>query len=321
MPVAIDPIAHELERSAGEKPELAHVYAVLLPRIANADLRITPVEMPAKEAREKLNRGQPLLQGLKLGFDDSAAANLLIDLARAIENIDQQTEGLERSTWIRAERRRVPRSQALTLQTTDESVRATQARQIRLLVQNGDLNVAAILASVAEGDLSSVIALADDLSFDSGLLWTLAQFALRPAMNAWRQQLSSLAQDSAWSHSFCYVCGAEATFGELQGNAAALHLRCARCGGDWRMPRPACVYCGNDDPKKLVLFYPDGERERAHVQACDKCLSYLKVMSSFEPTPFEMLVVRDLETLELDRVAKERGFTRSGPMREAVVDF
>jgi formate dehydrogenase maturation protein FdhE len=46
------------------------------------------------------------------------------------------------------------------------------------------------------------------------------------------------------------------------------------------------------------------------IEACDKCKSYLKVISSFAPTPADMLAIEDLATLSLDYIAEERGYTR-----------
>jgi formate dehydrogenase maturation protein FdhE len=44
---------------------------------------------------------------------------------------------------------------------------------------------------------------------------------------------------------------------------------------------------------------------------CDNCHGYLKVITSFGPTPPEMLIVEDLATLHLDYIAQERGYERS----------
>jgi len=46
------------------------------------------------------------------------------------------------------------------------------------------------------------------------------------------------------------------------------------------------------------------------VEVCDKCNGYLKVVSSFAPSPPEMLPVEDLATLHLDYIAQERGYAR-----------
>lgn len=44
------------------------------------------------------------------------------------------------------------------------------------------------------------------------------------------------------------------------------------------------------------------------IETCDKCGCYLKVISSFAPSPPELLVVEDLATLHLDYIAEERGY-------------
>ncbi|MGE5172370.1 MAG: formate dehydrogenase accessory protein FdhE, partial [Betaproteobacteria bacterium] len=59
-------------------------------------------------------------------------------------------------------------------------------------------------------------------------------------------------------------------------------------------------------PMTMLTVYP----EKMRVEACDKCHGCLKVISSFSPTPPEMLPVEDLATLHLDYIARERGYAR-----------
>jgi formate dehydrogenase maturation protein FdhE len=46
------------------------------------------------------------------------------------------------------------------------------------------------------------------------------------------------------------------------------------------------------------------------VEACDNCRGYIKVIASFSPTPFEELVVADLETFHHDHAAQGLGYSR-----------
>ena len=142
------------------------------------------------------------------------------------------------------------------------------------------------------------------------LLWMLAQYALKPALHAWRRQLAPLAEGIEWEEGYCFICGAEATLGELRENGQVMYLRCGQCGADWPFRRLRCIYCGNEDNGTLSCLYSEDQREKMRVEACDRCRGYLKVITSFSPTPPEMLPVEDIATLHLDYIAQERGYER-----------
>ena len=70
------------------------------------------------------------------------------------------------------------------------------------------------------------------------------------------------------------------------------------------------MYCGNEDHKTQRYMHAESRRERMHVEGCDACKGYLKVIAAFTPTPPEMLPAEDLATLHLDFIAKEHGYMR-----------
>ena len=147
---------------------------------------------------------------------------------------------------------------------------------------------------------------------DAGLLMALAQNALKPDLRSLCGRLSLLAAGIPWNRGICFVCGALPVFGELQGNAQALHLRCGVCGADWEYHRLACVHCGHDDHRKRDYLFSEGPQEKEHVEACKSCGNYIKIVAAFSPTPVELLPVEDLATVRLDEAARERGYRRRG---------
>ena len=135
--------------------------------------------------------------------------------------------------------------------------------------------------------------------------------ALKPALRAWCRHLTPMIKGVPWNKGYCFVCGAAATLGELQGNDQVRHLRCGLCGADWVSRRLLCMNCGNEDHRTLRYLYIESRAERMRVETCDICKTYLKIISAFAPTPAEMLAVEDLATLHLDCIAEDQGFTRS----------
>lgn len=310
----LDPVAQRLHALAKSSPDLkdaAQLYAVMLPLLRAADLHPSPVSMTAEEVRAKLADGLPLLHDLELDLDYDAACDLMVQLARAIEQLPVEDKRDRRALpWRRG---KAPDAAALydyARVGDSAALRAAAARQIRLALEQGKLDPRALLPHVAAGEEAYAAALVQSLQLDAGLAWTLARNALRPAWQAWYRQLAPLMQGVEWRRGYCPVCGSAATFGELQDNDQVKHLRCSQCGADWLFPRMQCMYCGNEDHKTQSYFYPDGEREQHRIEVCDQCGGYLKVSAAFSPTPVELLPVEDLATVHLDYIAQERGYAR-----------
>jgi FdhE protein len=281
---AEDPLERRFIALVRDRPDLreaAELYRVTLPLLRDAGPIAAPIALTEDQAREKISRGEHLLHGCALLFDRNAANGLLLRLARALEET-----GLIGMSPIR---------QAIT--------------EDRLIP--GEL-----LGYAAEGEYSSVAARAEEQELSPPLLWTLAQTALKPALRAWRRELASLVPGAgAWEKAVCYLCGAPASLGELQGNEQAKHLRCGQCGADWPCRRLRCVYCGNEDPASLGILYPDDRRDIVRVEVCEVCRGYLKVVACFAPASPEELALADLSTLDLDNYAQGQGYRRP-PIRQ-----
>lgn len=275
--MSTDPIVQRLRALAQSSPDLkqaAHVYEIILPLIRDADLHVEPMALTPEQARVKLEKGVPLLRDESLVLNEKAARDLMIQLAHALE---ESSGG---------------------------------ARPIRAALEKNKIKVNALPARVLAGDREYVNLLAQSLQLDSGLLWTLAQNAFKPALRAWAKQLSPLARSVRWDKGYCFICGTAASLGEFQGNESVKHLRCGLCGADWSFNRLQCMYCGNDNHDTLGHLYPEAQREKLRVQVCENCKGYLKIINAFNPTPAEMLAVEDLVTLHLDFIAQKKGYAR-----------
>ncbi len=295
-----DPVISRLRSIARESPDLkdaAALYEAIVPILRNADLHPAPLSLSPERVREKMENGETLLQGLNLEIDIVAAGTLMIDLAAAVE------------AAVQPGRQYAPGLQWLSSLLHNSG---TAAHRIRAVLEAGTLDPGALLPSVAHGDAESVASAAGRLGLDPGLLLTLAQNALKPALRAWCRQVAPAAAGIPWLRGTCFVCGARAALAELQDNDQVKHLRCGSCGADWQGRRLQCMFCGNDDHRTLHYLYADNDRERVHGETCDRCRGYLKVIASFTPNPPEMIPVEDLATLHLDYAAGERGYVRAG---------
>lgn len=97
-----DPVVTRLQALARECPDLkdaARIYEAVLPLLRDIDLHVAPVSLTLAEAREKLEKGFPLLSGLDLELDEEAVHDLVLRLARSIESIQNPSEsGISKSS-------------------------------------------------------------------------------------------------------------------------------------------------------------------------------------------------------------------------------
>ena len=109
----------------------------------------------------------------------------------------------------------------------------------------------------------------------------------------------------SWIEGYCPVCGAWPAFAEVRGIERSRYLRCGRCGGEWQAHLLFCPYCGNTDHKEQVSLLPENSPKSA-VDACKRCLGYVKTFTTLQGSPPAMVILDDLASVELDVVAAEQ---------------
>lgn len=278
---ADDAIVRHLNAAIKESPDLkaaAQLYEAILTALHDADLRVAPIIITPDEIHAKLGKGLPLLADLDISIDIDAAHDLMIKLLHTVEE--------------------------------KKSAKSEFVRRIKLAFEEKTIDISEIISYIVSGKNDPIVSLANKLDLEPHLLIMLAQNMFKSALRACCRQLTSLVERIEWQKGFCFVCGAVASLGELQGNNQAMHLRCGQCGADWPFRRLQCLYCGNEYHDALKFLYPEQEHEKMLIEVCDACKGYLKVIAAFAPTPPELLAVEDLATLHLDYIAQERGYVR-----------
>jgi FdhE protein len=143
----------------------------------------------------------------------------------------------------------------------------------------------------------------------SGPLASIAHLAALPVLHACRRQLEA-SMPVGWASGYCPICGAWPVFAERRGLDRSRWLRCGRCGSGWKVQPLWCTYCGERDHRKLGSLVPEAPSEMLQVDTCGTCRGYLKSVATLQALqPFELLL-QDLETVELDLAARERGYVR-----------
>lgn len=150
---------------------------------------------------------------------------------------------------------------------------------------------------------------AADRRLDAGALATVAHLAAYPLLRSCGKQLESSVSPS-WQHGYCPVCAAWPTLAERRGLDRSRRLRCGRCATQWEVPWLHCIYCGERNHERLGSLEAQEQGELLKVETCATCKGYLKSIATLQGFPAFELLLQDLETVEFDLVALDRGFTR-----------
>jgi FdhE protein len=197
---------------------------------------------------------------------------------------------------------------------------AEAAEHIRSALESGTIEAGSLLAASLSRDQHAIRQGAVHRGLAPDLVWLVAELAVSPFAHALERALfSGAAIDSAivaardgWDRGYCLACGSWPALAEVVGGHRM--LRCSFCAAAWELNTYACVYCG-EDGEAFVTAAPDEERKDRRVEVCSSCAGYLKTVDVGQLSPFPLLAIADLETMDLDVAAMERGYARP-PLKE-----
>lgn len=154
---------------------------------------------------------------------------------------------------------------------------------------------------------------AEEHDLDGWVPQFIAETVLRPYL----QLTAEKAQDEihyAVHGAGCPVCGEPVRLAQLEGEGKKV-LHCPRCSAHWHDKRVTCSHCGNSDHETVKILTIEGD-SAAHIQVCDECKGYTKVIDTrqyiVKPTP----AMLDLNTIHLDFVAQENGYRSAGEKKQ-----
>lgn len=166
-----------------------------------------------------------------------------------------------------------------------------------------------LVVAALRQDLEAIGALASAAGIDRGVLTSIAHLAAFPLLQSCGRELENRIPRS-WKHGYCPICAAWPILAERRGLDRTRRLRCGRCGGEWQVQWLCCIYCGEREHEHLASLVPDEQGERLNVETCSSCRGYLKSVATLQRIPPFELLLQDLETVELDLVALDRGYGR-----------
>jgi FdhE protein len=166
-----------------------------------------------------------------------------------------------------------------------------------------------LVAAALAQDWSAIGAIATRAGVPDGALATIVPLASWPLLQACGRRLGPYIP-ADWDHGYCPVCGAWPLLSELRGLERARRLRCGRCAADWPLPWLSCAYCGERRHERLGSLVSEGQLDGRKIETCTECRGYMKSVSTLEPLTPAGVLLADLETVELDLVAREREWIR-----------
>jgi FdhE protein len=169
-----------------------------------------------------------------------------------------------------------------------------------------------LLAAAVRQDLAELSAVADAAGVDRGALTSVAHLTAFPLLQSCGRMLEEQVP-RFWAHGYCPICAAWPILAERRGLDRTRRMRCGRCGGEWEVRWLCCIYCGEREHDRLGSLQPDDRGEMLKVETCATCRGYLKSIASLQGFPAFELLLQDLETVEFDLVALDRGYCR--PLR------
>jgi len=277
------------QRMEAAKPDLAPAIALQKPLVeivgglaqTLAAHRVGRLSMPPGYMTAKLRSGIPALTGEPVPLPTEVIRPSLIALCRALADGSRSE-----ATW-----------------------------QIRAAVEERRLDAAALLTLALRREQAALRVAATRAGLGHDLLWLIADLAVSPFVHLQLHRLFAgvsaasllgvaLAQ---WTHGYCPLCGSWPGLAErIDGRTL---LRCGFCAAAWDAPVSGCLYCGETGDRTSTLT-PDASRPARTVGVCAACRGYTKTVAAACATPFPLLAIADLDSMDLDLAAMHAGFAR-----------
>jgi FdhE protein len=191
------------------------------------------------------------------------------------------------------------------------------ADHIKAAINANTMDAGSLLTASLSRDQQAIRTGAVHRGLAPDLVWLLAELAASPFAHVLQVALLSPRQDAggslladamrAWNHGHCAVCGSWPALAEVAGGHRV--LRCSFCAAGWELNEYCCIYCG-EHGEAFVTAAPDEERKDRRVEICGACQGYLKTVDVAAISPFPLVAITDMESMDLDVAAMEHGYTR-----------
>jgi FdhE protein len=237
------------------------------------------------------------------------------------ETADAKWDGVV-PAGIEARESKVPLLAGTTISLEPDSLRRWTERLLRTASRSGTAKMAALKPAIQapsdilalfkaslcqDGDRLNEIAVA--LGADPEAFQAVMALAPVPFLHACNRRWSQAIAQS-WAEGYCPVCGAWPVFAEVRGIERSRYFRCGRCAGEWQLDCLICPYCGMTDHNELVTMVPEQGGTSRVIEACKRCLGYVKSFTTLQGSPAAKVMLDDLASVDLDVAALDHGYRR-----------
>ena len=188
------------------------------------------------------------------------------------------------------------------------------ATHIGAAIESDRIDAGSLLTASLTRDQEAIRTGATHLGLAPDLTWLVAELAVGPVAHALQRTLfatpgsAALAEAlAAWNRGYCPACGSWPALAEVVDGHRL--LRCAFCAATWERAIYACVYC-DEQGDAFVTAAPDEARTDRRTELCSACGAYLKTIDTAEISPFPLVAIADMETMDLDVAAMGHHYGR-----------
>jgi len=189
------------------------------------------------------------------------------------------------------------------------------ASHLRDAIASGAIEPGSLFTASLTRDQQAIRTGAAHRGLSPDLMWLVAELAVAPFVHLLQRTILSpeTVREALgrWGNGYCPACGSWPAVAEVVGGHRT--MRCSFCAAAWELKTYACIYCRNES-ETFITAAPDLERKDRRIEACQACGSYLKTLDLAELSPFPLLAISDLETMDLDVAAMEHNYSRP-PMK------
>jgi FdhE protein len=171
------------------------------------------------------------------------------------------------------------------------------------------MDVLTIFRASLNHDREGMKEMASDVGVDPEAFHAVGALVSIPFLQACNRALARSIAVS-WTEGYCPLCGAWPAFAEVRGIERSRYFRCGRCGAGWQAHCLFCPYCSMTDHKELASLVPEQNGAKSVIDACNRCLGYVKAFTKLQGSPPANVMVDDLATVDLDIAALEQGYRR-----------
>jgi len=216
---------------------------------------------------------------------------------------------------------KVPLLAGATIPLEKKPLAGWMERLVRTAFKSGTAKMATLETAAGEADVFSLFkaSLCQDgaalgnaalrLGADPEAFQAVASQVPIPFLHACNRQWSRVVPES-WMEGYCPICGAWPAFAEVRGIERSRYYRCGRCAGEWQFHELVCPYCGMNDHEQLVRMVPEKGGTTRVIEACKRCMGYIKTFTTLQGSPAGRVILDDLASVDLDMAALEQGYLR-----------